>query len=104
MVNPYDKQYETNSITQQSMGASIGPPTFMPCCNIVAIAATRHNAQSKPFTGCWQEHGKIKISTFGTVMRKFVHLCFGLLKSRQPHQANYAFKMDFQCGIYPHTF
>jgi len=29
----------------------------------------------------------------GAAMRKLVHLCFGVLKTRQPYQANYA-KID----------
>jgi len=38
-----------------------------------------------------QERGKSKMSALGAAMRKLVHLCFGVLKTRQPYQANYAF-------------
>jgi hypothetical protein len=30
------------------------------------------------------------MSALGAAMRKLVHLCFGVLKTRQPYQANYA--------------
>jgi transposase len=36
-----------------------------------------------------QERGKTKMSALGAVMRKLVHLCFGVLKTRQPYQPDY---------------
>jgi hypothetical protein len=37
-----------------------------------------------------QDRGKTKMSALGAAMRKLVHLCFGVLKTRLPYQANYA--------------
>ncbi|MBI3344937.1 MAG: IS110 family transposase, partial [Gammaproteobacteria bacterium] len=34
--------------------------------------------------------GKSKMSALGAAMRKLVHLCFGVLKTQLPYQANYA--------------
>ncbi|MBU1214935.1 MAG: IS110 family transposase, partial [Gammaproteobacteria bacterium] len=34
--------------------------------------------------------GKSKMSALGAAMRKLVHLCFGVLKTRQPYQSDYA--------------
>ncbi|MGN4062978.1 IS110 family transposase, partial [Burkholderia gladioli] len=33
--------------------------------------------------------GKSTMSILGAAMRKLVHLCFGVLKTRQPYRANY---------------
>lgn len=35
--------------------------------------------------------GKTKMSALGAAMRKLVHLCFGVIKTRKPDQADYAF-------------
>ncbi|MEB6665290.1 IS110 family transposase, partial [Achromobacter dolens] len=32
-----------------------------------------------------------KMSALGACMRKVVHLCFGVLKTRQPYRPDYAF-------------
>jgi len=34
--------------------------------------------------------GLFRPTGLGAAMRKLVHLCFGVLKTRQPYQANYA--------------
>ena len=34
--------------------------------------------------------GKAKMAALGAAMRKLVHLCFGVFKTRQPYQADYA--------------
>ncbi|HAP27266.1 MAG TPA: IS110 family transposase, partial [Achromobacter sp.] len=35
--------------------------------------------------------GKTKMSAIGACMRKVVHLCFGVLKTRQAYRPDYAF-------------
>jgi hypothetical protein len=44
--------------------------------------------------------GKAKKAALGATMRKLVHLCFGVLKTRQPCQTNYAVRLDKKNGIY----
>jgi len=56
---------------------------------MAAIVATQHNPHLKALYQRLQERGKSKISALGAVMRKLVHLCFGVLKTRQPYQADY---------------
>ena len=56
---------------------------------MAAIVATQHNPHLKALYQLLQERGKSKMSAIGAVMRKLVHLCFGVLKTRQPYQADY---------------
>ncbi len=57
---------------------------------MAAIVGTQHNPHIKALYQRLQERGKTKMSVLGGAMRKLVHLCFGVLKTRQPYQANYA--------------
>ena len=56
---------------------------------MAAIVATQHNPHIKALYQLLQERGKSKMSAIGAVMRKLVHLCFGVLKTRQTYQADY---------------
>lgn len=57
---------------------------------MAAIVATRYNPHVKAIYNRLLARGKSKMSALGAAMRKLVHLCFGVLKTRQPYQANYA--------------
>ena len=57
---------------------------------MAAIVATRHNPHVKALYQRLQDRGKTKMLALGAAMRKRVHLCFGVLKTREPYQANYA--------------
>ena len=56
---------------------------------MAAIVAIRHNPHVKEIYERLLAAGKSKMAALGAAMRKLVHLCFGVLKSRQPYQANY---------------
>lgn len=63
---------------------------------MAAIIATQHNPHVKALYQRLQDRGKTKMSALdaaiptGAQVRKLVHLCFGVPKTREPYQANYA--------------
>lgn len=57
---------------------------------MAAVVATRHNPHVKTLYERLLAKGKSKMAAIGAAMRKLVHLCFGVLKTRKPYQADYA--------------
>lgn len=60
--------------------ATIRAKLYMP-----AVVATRHNPHAKALYVRLRAKGKAKMSALGAVMRKLVHLCFGVLKHQQAY-------------------
>lgn len=58
---------------------------FMP-----AISAKKHNPVLRQFSERLALRGKSKMAIIGAVMRKLIHLAFGVLKTRKPFDANHA--------------
>ena len=58
---------------------------FMP-----AIVASRYNPVLRQFSERLLRRGKPKMVIIGAVMRKLLHLAFGVLKTRRPFDANHA--------------
>jgi transposase len=56
---------------------------------MAAIVATQHNPHIKLFYARLLARGKSKMAALGAAMRKLVHLCFGVLKTRQPYRPDY---------------
>jgi transposase len=67
-----------------------GPARVRAVLYMAAIVGTQHNPHIKALYQRLQARGKTKMSALGAAMRKLVHLCFGVLKTRQPYQPNYA--------------
>ena len=57
---------------------------------MAAIVATRHNPHVKAAYERLLARGKSKMSALGAAMRKLVHLCFGVLKTRQIYCLDHA--------------
>jgi len=57
---------------------------------MASISAIRYNPDVKALYDRLCAKGKPKMAALGAAMRKLVHLCFGVLKSQQPYQPNYA--------------
>ncbi len=57
-----------------------------------AIAAIRFNSTIKRFAEQLTKNGKAKMVIIGAVMRKLVHVMYGVLKSRQAFDPAYATK------------
>lgn len=86
---PVERQ-SGSSIQGRPRLSKAGPARVRAVLYMAAIVATKHNPHVKALYLRLQDRGKTKMSALGAAMRKLVHLCFGVLKSRQPYQPNYA--------------
>jgi transposase len=55
-----------------------------------AINASRYNPLLRQFSERLSRRGKTKMVIIGAVMRKLLHLAFGVLKTRKPFDPNHA--------------
>ena len=65
--------------------ARVRKALFMP-----AIVASHHNPVLREFSERLEKRGKCKMVIISAVMRKLLHLAFGVLKTRKPFDPNYA--------------
>lgn len=86
---PVERQSGT-SVRGRPRLSKAGPARVRAILYMAAIVGTQHNPHIKALYQRLQDRGKTKMSALGAAMRKLVHLCFGVLKTRQPYQANYA--------------
>jgi len=85
---PVERQSGTSLLGRPRLSKA-GPARIRAVLYMAAIVATQHNPHLKALYHSLQERGKTKMSALGAVMRKLVHLCFGVLKTRQPYQPDY---------------
>lgn len=64
--------------------ARIRKALYMP-----AVVAMRHNPLLRCFSERLLARGKLKMQVLGAVMRKLLHLVYGILKSNQPFDPQY---------------
>lgn len=86
---PVERQSGT-SVRGRPRLSKAGPARIRAVLYMAAIVGTQYNPHIKAMYQRLQERGKTKMSALGAAMRKLVHLCFGVLKTRQPYQPNYA--------------
>jgi transposase len=86
---PVERQ-SGSSVRARARLSKAGPPRIRAVLYMAAIVASRHNPHVKALYERLLARGKSKMAALGAAMRKLVHLCFGVLKTRQPYQANYA--------------
>lgn len=86
---PVERQSGT-SIHGRPRLSKAGPARIRAILFMAAVVGTQHNPHLKALYQRLQERGKTKMSALGAVMRKLVHLCFGVLKTRLPYQPDYA--------------
>jgi transposase len=59
--------------------------------DMVAVVAARYNPHIKSlYERLLARAGQSQKAALGAAIRKLVHLCFGVLRTRQSYQANYA--------------
>jgi transposase len=84
---------------ERSSGTSVHGKTRLSCTGnsrlrkalyMPAVVSMRHNPLLKAFGDRLLDRGKAKMQAIGAIMRKLVHLAFGILKSQQPFDPNYA--------------
>jgi transposase len=85
---PVERQSGTSVLGRPRLSKA-GPARIRAILYMAAIVGTQYNPHIKALYQRLQGRGKSKMSALGAAMRKLVHLCFGVLKTRQPYQANY---------------
>lgn len=86
---PIERQ-SGSSIMGRARLSKAGPPRIRAVLYMAAIVATKYNPHVKMVYDRLVARGKAKMAALGAAMRKLVHLCFGVLKTRMRYQANYA--------------
>lgn len=86
---PVERQ-SGSSVLGRARLSKAGPARIRAVLYMAAVVATRCNPHVKAVYERLLARGKSKMSALGAAMRKLVHLCFGVLKTRQPYQHNYA--------------
>ncbi len=86
---PVERQ-SGSSVLGRARLSKAGSPEIRAKLYMAAVVAIRYNAHVKALYERLRERGKSAMSALGACMRKLVHLCFGVLKSRVPYDENYA--------------
>lgn len=86
---PVERQSGTSILGRPRLSKA-GPARIRAVLYMAAVVGTRHNPHVKALYQRLQQRGKTKMSALGAAMRKLVHLCFGVLRTRQPYQPDYA--------------
>ncbi len=86
---PVERQSGTSLLGRARLSKA-GPAKVRSVLYMAAIVATRHNPHVKAQYEALLKRGKCKMAALGAAMRKLVHLCFGVWKSRQPYNPKFA--------------
>jgi transposase len=86
---PVERQ-SGSSLMGKARLSKAGPARVRAVLFMAAIVAKQYNPHVKALYERLIARGKSKMSALGAAMRKLVHLCFGVLKTQTPYQANYA--------------
>lgn len=86
---PIERQ-SGSSVQGRARLSKAGPARIRAVLYMAAVVATRCNPHVKAVYERLLARGKSKMSALGAAMRKLVHLCFGVLKTRRPYQSNFA--------------
>ncbi|MBV6821245.1 transposase, partial [Rahnella sp. PD12R] len=78
------------SVNSHAHLSKAGPSDIRAKLFLAALTATRFNPHVKALYDRLLAKGKTKMSALGAAMRKLVHLCYGVLKTQQPYDVNYA--------------
>jgi len=85
---PVERQ-SGSSVLGRARLSKAGPARIRAVLYMAAIVAKRCNPHVKAVYERLLARGKSKMSALGAAMRKLVHLCFGVLKTRQPYRHDY---------------
>lgn len=87
---PVQRQSGT-SLRGRSRLSKAGPADVRALVYMAGVVAAKHNPHVRALYQRLLATGKTKMSAIGACMRKVVHLCFGVLKTRQAYRPDYAF-------------
>ncbi len=85
---PVERQ-SGSSVFGRARLSKAGSPEVRAKLYMAAVVAIRYNAHVKALYERLRARGKAAMSALGACMRKLVHLCFGVLKTRVPYDENY---------------
>lgn len=85
---PVERQ-SGSSVLGRARLSKAGPARIRAVLYMAAIVAKRCNPHVKAVYERLLARGKSKMSALGAAMRKLVHLCYGVLKTRQPYRHDY---------------
>ncbi len=85
---PVERQ-SGSSVLGRARLSKAGPARIRAVLYMAAIVAKRCNPHVKTVYERLLARGKSKMSALGAAMRKLVHLCYGVLKTRQPYRHDY---------------
>jgi transposase len=88
-VVPVERQ-SGSSVFGRARLSKAGSPEIRAKLYMASIVAIRYNTHVKALYERLRARGKSAMSALGACMRKLVHLCFGVLKTRRPYDENYA--------------
>lgn len=83
-----------SSVHKRSKLTKTGNQNLKTALYFPALSAIRHNPIVKALALRLEEKGKEKMVIVGAAMRKLIQLAYGVLKSGQPFDPNYAIKMQ----------
>jgi transposase len=86
---PVERQ-SGSSVLGRARLSKAGPSQVRAVLYMAAVVATQYNPHVKALYERLLAKGKSRMAALGAAMRKLVHLCFGVLKTQRPYQANYA--------------
>ena len=81
-----------SSVRGKSRLSKKGNATIRKALYMPAVVARRYNPTIKTFAERLKKAGKSNMLIIGAVMRKLLHIIYGVLKSGKPFDANYAVK------------
>ena len=73
-----------SSVNGKTSFSKIGNGQLRKALYMPALVAIRHNVGIKPFVERLQQSGKSKMVIVGAIMRKLIHIIYGVLKSGKP--------------------
>ncbi|MGZ8214554.1 MAG: transposase [Methylosarcina sp.] len=82
-------KHQSGTLLGRPRLSKAGPPRIRAVLFMAAVVGTQYNPHLKALYLRLQARGKTKMATLSAIMRKLVHLCFDVLKTRQPYQPDY---------------
>lgn len=87
-LTPRDKQSGT-SVRKRPCLSKVGNARLRKALFMPAVCATRYNPTLRAFFDRLRQRGKSKMAAVGAVMRKLLHIVYGVLKHRRPFDPDY---------------
>ncbi|ASC71021.1 Insertion element IS900 uncharacterized 42 kDa protein [Halomicronema hongdechloris C2206] len=96
-LTPRDKQSGT-SVKKRPCLSKVGNARLRKALFMPAVCATRYNPELKAFYERLLKRGKSKMAAVGAVMRKLLHIVYGVLKHRSPFERTFENSAESPAG------